>query len=136
MFLKLTSFVGRNTEISTFLATNPFNKLIRRSMEISIFLATIPFKKLRRRIFMFLKLTNFLARNVKISTFLATKLVKRNMVTFNQICLKISTFYFFRKNMLKILIFLTECSIFGKEEFFEAFQLQKTIMVLVILLSR
>ena len=44
---------------------------------------------------MFLKLTNFVARNIEISTFLATKLVKRNMVTFNQICLKISTFYFF-----------------------------------------
>ena len=34
------------------------------------------------------------------------------------------------------LIFLTECSIFGKEEFFEAFELQKTIMGLVILRSR
>ena len=95
MFLKLTSFVARNMEISTFLATNPFNKLIRRNMKISIFLATIPFNKLRRRIFMFLKLTNFVVRNMEISTFLATKLVKRNMVTFNQICLKISTFYFF-----------------------------------------
>ena len=46
MFLELTSFVARNMEISTFLATNPFNKLIRRNMEISIFLATIPLTSL------------------------------------------------------------------------------------------
>ena len=65
-------------------------------MEIFMFLATISFNKLRRRnmeIFVFL-LTSFVARNMEIPMFLSTKLVEKNMETFNQICLKLSTFYF------------------------------------------
>ena len=76
MFL-LTNFVARNMETSMFLAAIPFNKLRRRNMEIFMLL-----------------LTSFVARNMEIPMFLATKLVEKNVETFNQICQKISTFYF------------------------------------------
>ena len=116
MFL-LTNLVVRNMEISMFLATISFNKLIRRNVEISMFLATIPFNQLRRgnmEIFMF-----FFPCTLRQSWLKKTwKLLTRSAWKF-----PLSTFY--RKDILKILIFLTDCLIFCKEESFEAFQLQK-----------
>ena len=126
MFL-LTNLVVRNMEISMFLATISSNTLIRRNMEMSMFLATIPLNQLRRRnmeIFMFL-LTSFVARNMEFPCFLRQSWLKRTWKLLTRSAWKFPLSTFYRKDILKILIFLTDCLSFCKEESFEAFQLQK-----------
>ena len=103
-------------------------------MEISMFLATICFNQLRRRnmeIFMFL-LTSFVARNMKFPCSLRQDWLKRTWKLLTRSAWKFPLSTFYRKDILKILIFLTDCLIFCKEESFEAFQLQKKTMALVI----
>ena len=54
MFLKLTNFVARNIEISTFLRISVLKEIVARNMEISMFLAATKLFKRIMEISMFL----------------------------------------------------------------------------------
>ena len=69
-------------------------------------------------IFVFL-LTSFVARNMEIPMFLSTKLVEKNMQTFNQICLKISTFYLLKERCTQNIDIFDRLFNFLKEESFK-----------------